>query len=219
MNSKESLYCFLLVIFSTLIVVGNITYQKFVALNFFSLHVFHLSVGAILYPLTFLVTDIIAEFYGKDRAKFCLKLALLMNVITALIIYFMDHLSALGWSRVDDSTFSKVFGMYGVSFIGSLLACYISQTLDVFLYLLIKKITNGKFVWLRNLISTSISLFIDTIIVISFMALFGIFQWHNAQELIIGSYSFKLTFTVLNVPLFYLYLFLIRKFVLKVSIN
>ena len=215
MDSKERLYCFLLAIFSTLLVVGNITYQKFVSLNFFSLHEFHLSVGAILYPLTFLVTDIIAEFYGREKAKFCVKLALLMNIITALIIYFMDHLSALNWSRVNDHTFHHVFGMYGVSFIGSLLACYLSQTLDVYLYLLIKKVTKGKFIWLRNLVSTAISLFVDTSFIISFMALFGIFQWSNAWELIEGSYSFKLVFTVLNVPLFYLYLYLIKRFIIN----
>ena len=215
MENKERLYCFLLVFFSTLIVVGNMTYQKFVTINPFSLHEFNLSVGAILYPLTFLVTDIIAEFYGKEKAKFCVRLALLMNVITALIIFGMDHLNAVNWSRVDDATFHHVFGMYGVAFIGSLLACYISQSLDVFLYLLIKKITSGRFIWLRNLLSTSCSLFLDTCFVIGFMAAFGIFQWNNVWDLISGSYSFKLFFTILNIPLFYLYLFLIRKFIFK----
>lgn len=213
MKNAERLYCFLLVFFSTLIVVGNLTYQKFVSINLFSLHEFNLSVGAVLYPLTFLVTDIIAEFYGKEKSQFCVRIALLMNIITAIIIFGMDHLKALPWSRVDDDTFHHVFGMYGVAFLGSLLACYMSQSLDVLLYLFIKKITGGKFIWLRNLLSTSSALFLDTCFVISFMAAFGIFQWDRVGELIFNSYTFKIVFTLLNVPLFYIYLYLIKKFI------
>ena len=215
MDNKERFYCFLAVLFSTLIVVGNITYQKFVSINPFSFHEFNLSVGAILYPLTFLITDIIAEFYGRERAQFCVRLALLMNIMTALIIFGMDHLKALPWSRVDDQTFHHVFGMYGVAFIGSLLACYISQSLDVYLYLFIKRITRDRFIWFRNLLSTSCALFLDTCFVISFMAAFGIFQFDNVWVLISGSYSFKLFFTIVNIPLFYLYIFLIRRFLFK----
>jgi uncharacterized integral membrane protein (TIGR00697 family) len=212
MTNKERLYCFLIALFSTLVVVGNITYQKFVSISPFVFHEFQLSVGAILYPMTFAITDLIAEFYGKKRATFCVRLALVMNIITALIIYFMDHLQALEWSRVNDQMFHHVFGMYGVAFLGSLLACYISQSLDVFLYLMIKRLTKDKFIWIRNLVSTSISLFLDTCFVITFMAIFGIFEWTNLLTLIKGSYSFKLFFTILNIPMFYLYVLCIRKF-------
>jgi len=211
MTSNEKIYSFLCVFFAVLIVVSNITYQKFVSLPFFQIHEFHISVGAILYPLTFLITDLIAEFYGKEKARFCVKIALVMNIFTAIVIFCMDNLAALPWSVVDDDTFHHVFGMYSVAFIGSLLACYTSQSLDVYLYLLLKKITMGKLLWIRNVFSTSISLLIDTTIVISFMAIFGIFQIGQAYDLIINSYSFKLVFTLLNAPLFYFYVYIIRK--------
>ncbi|WP_410526340.1 VUT family protein [Rickettsia massiliae] len=62
------------------------------------------------YPLTFLLTDLIAEFYGKERANFCVKLAIIFNIIVILIISLMDKLEATNWSNVDNITFHKVFG-------------------------------------------------------------------------------------------------------------
>lgn len=69
-------------------------------------HTFELSVGAILYPLTFLLTDLIAEFYGKDN--FCIKLAIVMNITVALIIAMMNKLNATEWSKIDNVIFNKV---------------------------------------------------------------------------------------------------------------
>ena len=65
MTPKEKVYLTLCVTFSVVVVSGNLIYQKFIELPFFALHTFELSVGAILYPLTFLLTDLITEFYGK----------------------------------------------------------------------------------------------------------------------------------------------------------
>jgi len=141
MTSLEKIYTGLCVLFCTLIVVGNLTYQKFVILPIPFLHTFELSVGVILYPLTFLLTDLIAEFYGKDKANFCVRFTILINVVVAVLITAMDHLPATTWSTVDASVFHHVFGAYSVAFIGSMIACYISQAIDVFLYL---GILNGK---------------------------------------------------------------------------
>ena len=91
MQIQEKIYIFLCAAFATLIVTGNLIYQKFVYLPILPFHTFELSVGAILYPLTFLITDLIAEFYGKDKARFCVKLAIAMNVLTAIIIGGMDQ--------------------------------------------------------------------------------------------------------------------------------
>ena len=154
--------------------LGNMVYQKFVSLQF-PFYKFELSVGAILYPLTFLVTDLIVECYGKEKAQFCVKLAVCINILVVMIITFMDYLPATTWSKINDEVFHNVFGYYGVAVIGSIIACYISQIIDVRLYLFISKITNGQYLWLRNIVGTSISLFIDTIVVIVFMTTFNIF--------------------------------------------
>ncbi len=197
--------------FSVLIVLGNLTYQKFVHIDLFNFLKFELSTGAILYPLTFLITDLIAEFYGKENANFCVKLGIATNIVVALIISFMDCLPATSWSKISSEEFHKIFGFYNIAFLGSILACFFSQSLDIIIYLAIKKLTKDRFLWLRNFISTSISLLIDTSIVIIFMSIFGIFAKEQILPLIKNSYSFKLLFAALNIPIFYLAVWIIRK--------
>ena len=155
MKIEEKIYTCLSVLFAILIVIGNLTYQKFISLPIISTE---LSVGAILYPLTFSLTGLIAEFYGKVKARFCVKLSLIMNIITAIIIIFMDNLNAVSWSKVDNEIFHTVFGKYLVNLIASITACYIAQLIDIRIYLRIKNITKNKFLWLRNNCSTIISL-------------------------------------------------------------
>lgn len=208
---QDKIYIILSVIFSVLIVLGNLIYQKFVHLDLFGLIKFELSVGAILYPLTFLITDLIAEFYGKDNANFCVKLGIAANIMVALIIGLMDILPATGWSKITNQEFHKIFGFYNIAFLGSILACFISQSLDIKIYLFIKKLTRDRFLWLRNFVSTSISLMIDTAIVIIFMSIFGIFPKEQIFPLITNSYSFKLLFTALNIPIFYFAVFYIKR--------
>lgn len=203
MARDENIYVSLCVVFSVLIVMGNLIYQKFVVLPIFPFYSFELSVGAILYPLTFMLTDLITEFYGKEKANFCIKLAIFMNIFVACIISGMDRLQSTSWSQVDSATFHKVFGLYSVAFIGSMIACYTAQMLDVTIYLWIRKITKGKFLWARNNGSTAISLFFDTFIVISFMSAFGVLPVERMWVLIINSYLFKLFFSICSTPLFY----------------
>ncbi|MBY0580314.1 MAG: queuosine precursor transporter [Rickettsiales bacterium] len=210
MSNSEKIYTGLCVFFSVIIVSGNLTYQKFITLTILPFHAFELSVGAILYPLTFLVTDLIAEFYGKEKARFCVRLAIIMNILVAIIIAGMDLLPATSWSKIDQATFHKVFGLYAISFMGSIIACYISQTVDISLYLWIRKITKGRYLWIRNNGSTAISLLIDTSTVITFMTIFGVLPKEQMVSLIINSYSFKLFFTICSIPLFYLCISIIK---------
>ena len=88
----------------------------------------------------------------------------MMNIVVVLIIGSMDNLHATSWSKIDDNLFHQAFGFYGIAFIGSIIACYISQKIDIFLYLRIKTLTKGKYLGLRNFLSSSVSLFIDTFI-------------------------------------------------------
>lgn len=214
-NIKEKIYIILCTFFTVLIIVGNLIYQKFVYLNIFNFYILELSIGAIFYPLTFLLTDLIAEFYGKERANFCVKLAIIFNIIVVLIISLMDKLEATNWSNVDNITFHKVFGSYHISFLASTFACYIAQLVDINIYLWIRKITKGKYLWIRNNFSTAISLFIDTFIVIGIMSLFNIFPFDQLGQLVLNSYSFKLFFTVFSTPVFYLAVWLISLFIKK----
>lgn len=215
MQTSEKIYAGLCVLFAVFIVTGNLIYQKFVSLPLLPFHTFELSVGAILYPFTFLITDLITEFYGKKRAGFCVKMALAMNITIAFFIMGMDNLNATAWSKISDQDFHRVFGAYGIAFMGSVLACYISQWVDIRLYLGIRRLTKERWLWLRNNGSTAISLLIDTFVVLGFMTAFGIFPAKQLGSLIFNSYLFKLFFVVCSTPLFYIGVWIIRRFIRK----
>lgn len=210
MSKREKVYTTLCVFFAILIAISNLTYQKFVILSF-DFHLFQISSGALLYPLTFLISDLISEFYGKEKATFCIRLSMLANLLIAFILKYMDSVPATPWSQLDNSTFHHVFGFFGTAFLCSIIACYIAQAIDVILYLRIRKVTRGRYLWLRSNLSTAISLFIDTSIVIGLMTFWKILPQSQAWALIFDSYCWKLLFTLFCTPLFYLAFTLIKK--------
>jgi uncharacterized integral membrane protein (TIGR00697 family) len=213
---EEKVYIALCVIFSVLIVVGTLIYQKFVVLHIFTFYIFELSAGTIIYPFTFMIIDLIAEFYGKSKANYCVRLAIAMNITVVLLINAIDKLNATDWSKIDNTTFHTVFGSYSISFIVFIIACYITQCIDIIIYLWIQKLTRGKWLWVRNNVSTALSLFIDTIIVIAFMNIFGVLPRDYVWNVIVNSYMYKLFFIVSSTPLFYLLVWAVQ---LKIKPN
>jgi uncharacterized integral membrane protein (TIGR00697 family) len=210
MAIDDKIYGFLCVVFAVITVTGNLICKKFVYLDIFSLHTFEVSAGALLYPLTFVITDIIAEFFGRDKSSFCVRIAIYVNIFIALIIVIIAKLPATSWSTISDEQFTYTFGHYKTGVLSSIIASYTSQFIDIRLYLLIKKITNGKMIWLRNIGSTSISLLVDTIIIITILTYFGSFPKEAMFILIVNSYLYKLFFTICNAPIFYIYYYIIK---------
>ena len=131
----EKIYIFLCMMFCLLIILANLVYRKFVILEIPFLKSLEISAGVLLYPFTFLISDLIAEFYGKRKAIFCIRITMLVCVITAVMITYIDNLKATHWSEINNEVFHKVVGFFSVAFIGSVIASYVSQTLDVYLYL------------------------------------------------------------------------------------
>ncbi len=207
----EQVYTCLTAIFGVLIIIGNFIYQKFVYLPF-GFYTFELSCGVITYPVTFLITDLIAEFYGKERARFTVKLGVALSIMVVGIIYLATSLQPTPWCLKISEEFNRVFGFFGIAFGCSLVATYCSQWLDVLLYLAIKKFTQGKLLGLRNFLSTSISLFVDTLIVLSLMTMLGAIPKSQYPILIFQSYGFKLVFSILAIPVFYGLVKALRKY-------
>ena len=211
MTKPEKLYVFFCVFFSGLTVIGNVTYQKFVTLPLGEFYTFTLSVGAIVYPFTFLVMDLLTEFFGREKASFCITLSAGMNILASFVLFCMDCLRATPWSKVNDEVFHEVYGLYGIAFFGSIVALYVAQKLDISLYLWIRRLTRNRFLWLRSSGSTAISLFADTCIVIGILTFFHILPREQMGILIMGSYLFKAFATVVTIPLFYLCVWSIRR--------
>ena len=161
-----------------------------------------------------MLTDLIAEFYDRKRATFCVRLSIAMGLTAALILSGMDSLQATPWSKVDNRMFHQVFGHCGAALVVNIIACYTAQVVDINLYLWIKKLTKGKGLWLRNNGSTAISLLVDTVTAISLATFLGILPKEQMWIIMMNSYLYKLFITICNTPLFYLLVAMIKKFIL-----
>lgn len=132
-------------------------------------------IGVLPYPITFLCTDIISEFYGKERANNVVWVGLLVNIWILFIIWIagflppnvaLDPLTSLPDPSHPDYAFFRIRNFTTGCVIGSMLAYLAAQLLDVHLFHFWKKATKGKHLWLRNNASTLVSQLVDTSIVI-----------------------------------------------------
>lgn len=130
--------------------------------------------GVLPYPITFLCTDIISEFYGKKRANLVVWVGLLVNIWIVFLMWLGGALSPevplqIGTQLPDPSHPEFAFFQirwYTISgVIGSMLAYLAAQFMDVHLFHFWKEVTKGKHLWLRNNASTFVSQLIDTVIV------------------------------------------------------
>lgn len=200
-NSSDRTYVTLCAAFAILITTGNLIYQKFVVLPLLPFHTFELSVGAILYPFTFMISDLVTEFYGRERAKFCITLGITLNIFMALIIFTMDHVPATEWSTISNETFHLVFGHTATASLMSVVAAYISQRFDITVYQFVRRVTGIPV--LANFSAMSTALLLDSCIVIGLLNAFGLIPSGQALWIIFNGYLFKLCLSVVNVPLFY----------------
>lgn len=202
MTITEKIYlslCSTLMLFG---VMGNIIYQKFVVLTFPGPIVFEISAGAILYPLTLMLTNLITEFYGQEKALFSVVLSVILNSIVAVILVCVDALPAVGWSPVNDKDFHQIFGVYTPAFMASTLALYVARRFDIFLYTQIRRLAQDRYLTLRNFVSIALSLLLDTCIVITLMVLWNALPISNVGLLIRDSYLWKIVCTLFTMPLF-----------------
>jgi uncharacterized integral membrane protein (TIGR00697 family) len=211
MDRPVKLYVFLCTLFSVIVVVGNLIFQKYVHISVFN-YTAELSVGIFLYPLTFLLSDLVTEFYGKSSAHFMAVVSICVSFIATLLLCVSDALPALSWSPVNDAVFHQVFGVFWVALFASLIAMYSAQTVDIIIYSALKKATNSKHLWLRNNVSTICAQFIDTLCVTIIMASFKIVPWDKVYILMLSSMSFKVIAALLDTPFCYLGCYLIKKY-------
>lgn len=211
MNKSINLYVILCSIFCTVIVTGNLIFQKFVQINFFGNN-FEISAGVMLYPITFLISDLVTEFYGELYAKLMIKTAVLCSIIVLIVVSLADWCFATSWSVVDDDTFHNVFNVYGIGAAASIVANYLGQRVDIQIYSYLKILTSGKHLWLRNNVSTFLGQFIDTITVVFLLSVFNIIPSNQIYIVIVSSLSFKLIAALCDTPFCYLGYFLINKF-------
>ena len=216
MNKKsDMLYIVLAGIFIASLVSCNLIFQKFFQVDiwipFIGDYTFEQSVGLLPYPITFLVTDIISEIYGRKRASLVVTAGLFASLFMLLIITISDVSTATSWSPVDDATFHKVFGLSGAAVFASMMAYLFAQYLDVRIFHFWKRLTKGKHLWLRNNASTMFSQFIDTFSVLFLLCSLNVLNWDMFSILLLNGFLFKVFFAAFDTPIVYAMTYIIRK--------
>ena len=198
--------------FCVVLVTANLVIQKFVTLNLYLFEI-DVSVGILLFPITFLISDLLTEFYGKKNANFVTTVALLSSLLVMLIIFISSKLNATNWSLVDNKLFDTVFNAYGIGMFGSITASYISQRVDIHIYSYIKQYTNGSHLWLRNNVSTIIAQAVDTMWMLMILCIFGVVPWTEAFMVGSSSMIFKVIAAIIDTPICYLAHNYIKKYI------
>lgn len=209
--SAERIYLILAALFITSLVVSNLIFQKFFYWDFFGLYRFEISVGVLPYPITFLITDSISEIYGKKKANQVVTIGIFASVFSLLIILVANAVPSTTWSPIGDKVFSNVFGATTIAVAASMTAYLIAQYVDIYVYHFWKKMTKGKYLWLRNNFSTFSSQFVDTLAVVFLLTVFGELEWELFGGLLLSGFLFKALIAFLDTPFLYLIVYVFRK--------
>jgi uncharacterized integral membrane protein (TIGR00697 family) len=222
MNQKDKklaykIYLYLGAMFITSLVVSNLIFQKFFYWNpfgeveIFGAPLFEVSVGILPYPITFLITDLISEIFGKKKANQIVTAGIFASFFSMGIVLLSDFAPAIENSPVNNAIFSKVFALSPVAVLASMLAYLFAQYVDIAIYHFWKRLTQGRHLWLRNNFSTFLSQFIDTFTVVSLLCLFKVLPWSMFYGLVISGFLFKVLIAFLDTPLLYFFVYLLRK--------
>lgn len=191
---------------------------------------FNLTAGAILWPVVFITTDIINEYFGKEGVRRITFFTIGLIIYVFLVIVLVTSLSpASFWLDINstdpagnafnvDYAFNKIF-LQGLGIIlGSLTAFLLGQFLDVYIFQKLRSFTGPKMIWLRATGSTLISQLLDSFVVL-FIAfyLFGNPSWPFKQVIAVGiiNYIYKFVVAIVLTPLLYLGHIIIDKYLGK----
>ena len=212
----KNIYLLLAGLFITSLVVSNLIFQKFfywypLNLKVLGNSLFELSVGILPYPITFLITDLISEIYGKKRANQVVITGIFASFFSMGILLIANEVPAIENSPIDDKTFNQVFALSPIAALASMIAYLIAQFVDIRIYHFWKNLTQGKMLWLRNNFSTFSSQLIDTLLVVGLLSVFGVLEWKLFWGLVISGFLFKIIVAALDTPLLYLFVGIFRK--------
>lgn len=208
LTKKQSVFAVLGGLFITNAIVAELIGGKLIEIG-----PFILSVGILPWPIVFVTTDLINEYFGKSGVKKLTYLTTGLILYTFALLFFAMIIPVSNVSAVSDMSFKEVFGQSMWIIVASIIAFICSQLLDASLFVFFKKLTNGKKIWLRSTGSTVISQLFDSFIVS------GIAFWLTAKvtteqyiNMALTGYTFKLILAILLTPLIYLGHYLIKKF-------
>ncbi len=211
LSRPQKLYVVCSAIFITALVVAEATASKFfTAFELpFTITLFGqtfdeviMTAGVIAFPITFIITDLVNEYYGKPGIRFLTYVGMVMIIFEFGILQIAMATPAAGISPVPDAAFDQVFGATGRVIVGSLTAYVLGQLADISLFHWLRRLTHGRHLWLRATGSTFGSQFIDTFVVLT-VAFFGQLSFQEILAITLFNYGYKFLIAVVITPLIY----------------
>jgi uncharacterized integral membrane protein (TIGR00697 family) len=166
------------------------------------------SMGVILYSSIYFATDLLSERYGRKEANRAVMIGFVVSVIfivmTSISLMYLPSTNpkTADFAQSIHQATSTLFNFSPRFVFGSLLAYFISQHLDVWIYHYVKAKTKGKHLWLRNNLSTMISQAADTLIY-GVVVWWGIVDFTTAMQLALAKYMFKVIIAIIDTPFLY----------------
>ncbi|TMN17155.1 queuosine precursor transporter [Pseudoxanthomonas sp. X-1] len=181
------------------------------------------TVGTLLWPFVFVLTDTINEFFGTRGVRFVSWVAVALIVYGFLFAYAAIQVAPAGWwvgaaqaQGVPDyqAAFAAIFGQGLWSIGGSIVAFLLGQVIDVAVFHHIRRRTGEKYVWLRATGSTAVSQLVDSFVVLYIAFVLGPQHWSMSRFLAISTvnYGYKMLAAVAMIPLLYLMRHAIRAY-------
>lgn len=172
-----------------------------------------LTCGVLLWPLEFVMTDIVNEYYGPKAVRRISFTAVALISYAFLMFYAAIHVPPADFwitshaekDHIPDMqiAFNGIFGQGMRIIIGSIVAFMVSQLVDVYVFHKIKKATGEKKVWLRSTGSTLVSQIVDSYIVL-FIAFSGVFTWQQILAIGVVNYIYKAVMAIILTPVIYI---------------
>lgn len=153
--------------------------------------------GTFLYPLTFLVVDMLNEFYGLRLARRAIWIAFISNGLIILMLTATTYLPGLaGWAL--DGPYTQVIGSLSAVLIASLVSFLVSEYVNTYLLYKIKELTHSKYLYVRVFLSTFCAAIIDSVL-FCFLAFYGVMENSDLLSMLIVQIIIKVIFAFVNV--------------------
>lgn len=206
-DAKTKLYLVLAAVFTTCLVVGDVIGGKLIEVPMPGWTAV-ITIGMIPFPVTFLLTDLLNEFYGKRAARFVTYVAFACALLTYAFITIGGAIPIApftrdpSWQGVTEGSFENVFLGSQRMIAASMTAYLVAQLVDIFAFHALKRLTKGKLLWLRATGSTVISQAVDTV-TINIVAWTGLLGFDAIVNIILSSYAVKILIAIGLTPLIY----------------
>lgn len=205
MTSRQKVYLYLSGVFLTALLIGDTIGSKLFTVDLplgFTTIKATLSAGAMWFPITFLLTDVINEFYGPKGARTITFLGFWMALLAFCVIALSRAIPAASFSPVSQRDFDVVLGGANRIFVASIIAYLIGQLLDITVFHGLRRLTQTRHIWLRATGSTLISQLVDTFVV-TMIAFYGKIPDDELRRAALTNYFVKVLVAVGLTPVIY----------------